>query len=60
VPVQPYTWLYYYDPVTGRSPRLRGVVVDTYGAYQNAWEWWVTDGAAPGAADDSVKRDTGR
>ena len=39
--LQPYTWLYYYDPVTGVSDRLRGVRVDTYGAYQNAWEWWI-------------------
>lgn len=57
---QPYTWLYYYDPVTGRSARLKGVAVDTYGAYQNAWEWWVTGGAAPGAANDTAMRDTGR
>lgn len=45
---QPYTWLYYYDNVTGRRDRLRGVKVDTYGAYQNTWEWWVAD--APGRA----------
>ena len=61
----PYTWLYYYDSVTGRSERLRGVVVDPYGAYQNTWEWWVTDGAAPPAASggDSARdtrRDTAR
>ncbi|HEY0019174.1 MAG TPA: ABC transporter substrate-binding protein [Longimicrobium sp.] len=57
---QPYTWLYYYDPVTGRSSRLRGVDVDTYGAYQNAWEWWVTGGPAGGARADTAQRDTGR
>jgi len=38
---QPYTWLYYYDVVDGVSPRLRGIHIDTYGAYQNAWEWWI-------------------
>jgi peptide/nickel transport system substrate-binding protein len=57
---QPYTWLYYYDPVTGRSPRLRGVAVDTYGAFQNVWEWWVTGGPAGGAAADTARSDTGR
>ena len=41
VELQPYTWLYYYDPVTGVSERLRNVKVDTYGAYQNVWEWWI-------------------
>lgn len=62
---QPYTWLYYYDQVTVVRDRLRGVRVDSYGAYQNLWEWWIpralqggTGGAggasppaAPGAAD---------
>lgn len=61
---QPYTWLYYYDSLTGRGPRLRGVEVDTYGAYQNVWEWWVTGAPAAGAADtarrDAAPRDTGR
>jgi peptide/nickel transport system substrate-binding protein len=38
---QPYTWLYYYDQVTLVRDRLRGVRVDTYGAYQNLWEWWI-------------------
>lgn len=60
VQMQPYTWLYYYGPVTGRSARLRGVKVDAYGAYQNTWQWWVAGGAAAGAADDTAKRDTGR
>jgi len=60
VQLQPYTWLYYYGPVTGRSARLRGVRVDAYGAYQNTWQWWVADGAAAGAADDTATRDTGR
>lgn len=38
---QPYTWLYYYDQVTLVRDRLRGVRVDSYGAYQNLWEWWI-------------------
>jgi peptide/nickel transport system substrate-binding protein len=56
---QPYTWLYYYGPLTGRSARLRGVKVDTYGAYQNVWEWWVSDAPGRGGAD-SAKGDTAR
>jgi peptide/nickel transport system substrate-binding protein len=38
---QPYTWLYFYDQVNGVSDRLRGIHIDTFGAYQNAWEWWI-------------------
>ncbi|HEU0302656.1 MAG TPA: ABC transporter substrate-binding protein, partial [Longimicrobium sp.] len=53
---QPYTWLYYYAPVTGRSGRLRGVHVDTFGAYQNVWEWWLADAPARGAADSAKSR----
>lgn len=60
VQTQPYTWLYYYGPVTARDPRLRGVHVDAYGAYQNVWEWWLAGGGAAGAADDTATRDTGR
>jgi peptide/nickel transport system substrate-binding protein len=51
---QPYTWLYYYDIVTGRSDRLRGVKVDTYGAYQNTWEWWVADAPGRGGGADTA------
>jgi peptide/nickel transport system substrate-binding protein len=51
---QPYTWLYYYGPLTARSARLQGVKVDAYGAYQNTWEWWVTDAPGRGAAADSA------
>lgn len=40
---QPYTWLYYYDQVSALSNRLRGVEIDSYGAYQNAWEWWIPE-----------------
>ncbi|HET7463971.1 MAG TPA: ABC transporter substrate-binding protein, partial [Longimicrobium sp.] len=50
---QPYTWLYFYDPLTAVSGRLRGVRVDSYGAYQNLWEWWIpreVQGGGGGAA----------
>lgn len=47
---QPYTFLYYLDQVDGVSDRLQGMKIDTYGAYQNAWEWWVRDGGQPGGA----------
>ncbi|HEV7589978.1 MAG TPA: ABC transporter substrate-binding protein [Longimicrobium sp.] len=45
---QPYTWLYYYDQVTVVRDRLRGVRVDSYGAYQNLWEWWIPRGLQGG------------
>ena len=38
---QPYTWLYYMDSVDGVNNRLRGTKIDTYGPYQNTWEWWI-------------------
>lgn len=41
VAAQPYTFLYFYDGLSAGTDRLRGVKVDTYGAYQNVWEWWV-------------------
>ncbi|HET7274694.1 MAG TPA: ABC transporter substrate-binding protein [Longimicrobiaceae bacterium] len=53
---QPYTWLYYYDQASALSNRLRGVKIDSYGAFQNAWEWWIPAelqrgaGAAPDSA----------
>jgi peptide/nickel transport system substrate-binding protein len=56
---QPYTWLYYYDAVTGRRDRLRGVKVDTYGAYQNTWEWWVADAPGRGGADSAGSQTKG-
>src|SRR5690606_3513493 len=40
---QPYTWLYYLDQVDGVNQRLRGVETDTYGPYQNTWEWWIPE-----------------
>lgn len=53
---QPYTWLYYLDQVSAASPRLRGMKVDTYGAFQNAWEWWIPRDRQRlgGAADTSA------
>jgi peptide/nickel transport system substrate-binding protein len=38
---QPYTWLYYFDVVDPVRNHLKGVRIDTFGAYQNTWEWWV-------------------
>ena len=38
---RPYTWLYFMDAVDGLNNRLQGTVVDTYGPYQNVWEWWI-------------------
>lgn len=56
---QPYTWLYFYDPLTAVAGRLRGVRVDSYGAYQNLWEWWIPrelrGGAGAAAASDTGK-----
>ncbi|MEX2571323.1 MAG: ABC transporter substrate-binding protein [Gemmatimonadota bacterium] len=40
---QPYTWLYYMDSVDGVNNRLRGPRIDTYGPYQNTWEWWIPE-----------------
>jgi peptide/nickel transport system substrate-binding protein len=55
---QPYTWLYYMDQVDGINERVRNVEVDTYGPYQNPWEWWIPRsqqrGAAGPAAADSA------
>lgn len=52
---QPYTWLYYMDQVNGINERVRGVVVNTFGPFQNAWEWWIPRaqqrGVAPVSAD---------
>jgi peptide/nickel transport system substrate-binding protein len=40
---QPYTWLYYMDSVDGVHNRLRDTKIDTYGPYQNTWEWWIPE-----------------
>ena len=50
VQAHPYAWLYYYDGITAGAERLRGVRIDTYGAYQNTWEWWIP-------ADQRLPRD---
>jgi peptide/nickel transport system substrate-binding protein len=46
----PYTWLYYMDQVNGINERLHGVKVNTFGPYQNPWEWWIPRGQQRGAA----------
>lgn len=51
---QPYTWLYYMDQVDVINDRVKDTVVNTFGPYQNAWDWWIPlDGrrqAGPAAA----------
>jgi peptide/nickel transport system substrate-binding protein len=47
---QPYTWLYYFDSVDAVNERLRGVKVDSYGPYQNTWEWWIPSDRRRGGA----------
>lgn len=47
---QPYTWLFYFDQVDALSPRLRGTKIDTYGPYQNTWDWWIPQSMQRGAA----------
>ena len=62
---QPYSWLFFFDQVTGRNRRLRGVRMDTYGPYQNLWEWWIPSefqrqrGPAAAGADTATP-DTGQ
>jgi len=46
---QPYTFLYYFDQVDAVSNRLRGTKIDTYGPYQNTWEWWIPAAQQRGA-----------
>ena len=64
---QPYTFLYFQDQLDGVNNRLRGMKVDTYGAYQNTWEWWIpkaqqrgaearANAAPPAPATDTAKR----
>jgi peptide/nickel transport system substrate-binding protein len=53
----PYVWLYYYDLVDAVR-RVRGMRVDSYGLYQNTWEWWIPKSEQRGAqtaAPDSVR-----
>lgn len=46
----PYSWLYYLDTIDPVRDRLRGTKVDTYGPYQNTWEWWIPRGQQGRAA----------
>ncbi len=56
---QPYTWLYFFDSVNGVSDRVRGARVNSYGPYQNTWEWWVpADRRRAGAAAAGAGADT--
>jgi peptide/nickel transport system substrate-binding protein len=55
---QPYSWLYYFDTIDPVRDRLKGVHIDTFGAYQNTWEWWIPRSqqrGAPAAARDSAQ-----
>jgi peptide/nickel transport system substrate-binding protein len=47
---QPYSWLYFYDEPVGVNERVQGTQINTLSTYQNAWEWWVRDGAGARAA----------
>jgi peptide/nickel transport system substrate-binding protein len=40
---QPYTWLYYYDAVYAVNDRVKGTRIDTLGAYQQVWEWYIEE-----------------
>ncbi|HET7233100.1 MAG TPA: ABC transporter substrate-binding protein [Longimicrobium sp.] len=63
---QPYTFLYFMDQLDGVNNRLRGMKVDTYGAYQNTWEWWIPRRmqravqAAPAAPAPAARADSGK
>jgi peptide/nickel transport system substrate-binding protein len=55
---QPNTWLYYFDGVDAVRNRLKGVRIDTFGTYQNTWEWWIPrsqQGRAASAQPDSAR-----
>ena len=55
---QPYTWLYFMDQVNAINERVKGVEVNTFGPYQNPWEWWIPReqqrGAGAAAPGDSA------
>ena len=42
--LQPYTWLYLPDWLTGVRSRLQGVVVDTRGEWAGITGWWIPGG----------------
>ena len=58
---QPYTWLYFFDSVDAVRDRLRDTEIDSYGLYNNTWEWWIprsqqgTAGTAPSTTRDTAK-----
>jgi peptide/nickel transport system substrate-binding protein len=58
---QPYTWLYYMDSVDAVRDRLKNTRIDSFGPYQNTWEWWIPKAqqrggaAAVPAAGDSTR-----
>jgi peptide/nickel transport system substrate-binding protein len=54
---QPYTWLYFFDSVDAVNERLRGVKVDSYGPYQNTWEWWIPADRRRGGAPTAARAD---
>lgn len=41
--LQPYTWLYYPDWLTGVRRRLRGVEVDARGEWAGILDWWIPE-----------------
>jgi peptide/nickel transport system substrate-binding protein len=57
---RPYTFLFSFDQLVGLRDRLKGVRVNTYGAYQNMGEWWIPQSqqrqqpAAPAARTDTT------
>ena len=55
---QPYTWLYYMDQVNGINERVRGVEVNTFGPFQNAWEWWIPAARQRGSTVTPAAADT--
>ncbi|UCF21020.1 MAG: hypothetical protein JSU87_06415, partial [Gemmatimonadota bacterium] len=40
---QPYTFLWFYDDAVAVSERVRDTRIDTYGIYQNLYEWRVEE-----------------
>lgn len=57
---QPYTWLFYMDGVDGVNNRLRNTKIDTFGRYQNVWEWWIPRSQQRNAAAAATAPDSGQ
>jgi peptide/nickel transport system substrate-binding protein len=57
---QPYSWLYYLDTVDALRDRLKNTRINTYGAYQNTWEWWIPKAAQRGASSALAAGDSTR